>query len=738
MKSKKEAVMRKNLKNRYLLVFLTIALVPLITVSIVLSTFYGAYEKRQIINARKATFDNATLQADALLDNLLRFSDQLSGNLNLYLPTPDSIQETAICRALAISEGNIDFNVQMYFFIRKNPSYIYTAAGKILYKEFETTLNTHIDVNLSGLFFNLMSSSMPQIYRLNSPIGDASPGSMALMVPLGESTQLYQAELLFILPEKALLDVFENELGTFDGSITGMNRYGSTVFSYAGRPTPGITPLTLFQLTGSGVIEKKMEDHSYLFLRETSQTGMITYITAMEESVFFQAWLARQTGLNIGLFILVLFSIIIAFFAARATYRPISKAYSQITGGQASPGKDELEQIVGAFKAVSESVDKLENHLTHNARLIMSHFVLKLINGNIAGLADFQHHETCLAIHFHRAQYATLFLALDPQSNPITVETFLYIMDQMHPAATEIIYAECVIERGIAIILNYDATEETDFPARFAKQLQSRMREAGSTGLSIGLGSTESHYGLINLSFYKAVTAQRSDNIPGIHPYFEESRTRTYPLIDNSLFFESMTYGNAEVAKGAFSDIMDKLETASEPAPLINLMCASVLNNILKVAQKLNMEPDWAKLSAAAEFNDLSGFKNTVISLIEAVCREAESKRSIATNALYTQVINYITANYTGSDFSLSLLAGEIGVSMSKVNALLKENLGCGFTQYVTLLRMKEAKRLLRETDNRVQDIVIRLGYIDLSSFTRKFRQLEGCSPGQYRAMHRS
>ena len=46
-------------------------------------------------------------------------------------------------------------------------------------------------------------------------------------------------------------------------------------------------------------------------------------------------------------------------------------------------------------------------------------------------------------------------------------------------------------------------------------------------------------------------------------------------------------------------------------------------------------------------------------------------------------------------------------------------------------------KFLLRETDDSIQTIVQSVGYIDVSSFMRKFKQVEGVSPGQYRAQHR-
>ncbi|MGV2685834.1 helix-turn-helix domain-containing protein, partial [Clostridium perfringens] len=48
-------------------------------------------------------------------------------------------------------------------------------------------------------------------------------------------------------------------------------------------------------------------------------------------------------------------------------------------------------------------------------------------------------------------------------------------------------------------------------------------------------------------------------------------------------------------------------------------------------------------------------------------------------------------------------------------------------------IRMKEAKRLLTETDYSVQEIAERVGYAHAISFTRVFKRTAGVTPGEYR-----
>ena len=49
------------------------------------------------------------------------------------------------------------------------------------------------------------------------------------------------------------------------------------------------------------------------------------------------------------------------------------------------------------------------------------------------------------------------------------------------------------------------------------------------------------------------------------------------------------------------------------------------------------------------------------------------------------------------------------------------------------MLRMEEAKKLLRQTDLNISDVSRQSGYADASSFARRFKQYAGVTPLQYR-----
>ena len=92
--------------------------------------------------------------------------------------------------------------------------------------------------------------------------------------------------------------------------------------------------------------------------------------------------------------------------------------------------------------------------------------------------------------------------------------------------------------------------------------------------------------------------------------------------------------------------------------------------------------------------------------------------------------------NYCDPDFSIAVLAEHYHISVSRMSVLFKNELNIGFADYLWLLRLEKAKKLLKNSDLPIDEISIAVGYLNTSSFRRKFKKETGLSPSQFRAMH--
>ena len=82
---------------------------------------------------------------------------------------------------------------------------------------------------------------------------------------------------------------------------------------------------------------------------------------------------------------------------------------------------------------------------------------------------------------------------------------------------------------------------------------------------------------------------------------------------------------------------------------------------------------------------------------------------------------------------SLEDLAANVGLSRGYLSALFKSELGTTFTDYVNSMRIDKSKELLLNASLSLANIAGLVGYSDQSYYTKKFTQLTGMTPGQYR-----
>lgn len=82
---------------------------------------------------------------------------------------------------------------------------------------------------------------------------------------------------------------------------------------------------------------------------------------------------------------------------------------------------------------------------------------------------------------------------------------------------------------------------------------------------------------------------------------------------------------------------------------------------------------------------------------------------------------------------SLEMIAGEFGFSTTYWSRYFSEQLGISFNDMVWRRRCDLFQQRLLATDTSIKDLVLEVGYIDVSSFSRRFKQEIGMTPGQYR-----
>ena len=104
---------------------------------------------------------------------------------------------------------------------------------------------------------------------------------------------------------------------------------------------------------------------------------------------------------------------------------------------------------------------------------------------------------------------------------------------------------------------------------------------------------------------------------------------------------------------------------------------------------------------------------------------------------MLTKVLEYIQEHYH-EDISLTKLAEINASSKATLARQFEKYIGCPPKKYLNILRIKKAKSLLLQTDYKINEIALTVGYQNPLYFSTVFHEETGLSPRDFRNMKRN
>ena len=100
--------------------------------------------------------------------------------------------------------------------------------------------------------------------------------------------------------------------------------------------------------------------------------------------------------------------------------------------------------------------------------------------------------------------------------------------------------------------------------------------------------------------------------------------------------------------------------------------------------------------------------------------------------SLLHRILTYMEENY-GESCSLHDLAQATGYDYAYLSRYFKAEMGVTYSQFLNQIRIRNACKLLRETNVPISEIAFRCGYDSIRTFNRNFIAVAGTTPRYYR-----
>lgn len=130
----------------------------------------------------------------------------------------------------------------------------------------------------------------------------------------------------------------------------------------------------------------------------------------------------------------------------------------------------------------------------------------------------------------------------------------------------------------------------------------------------------------------------------------------------------------------------------------------------------------------------LSDFKNSSKSPVYIFEKYAEIFYSLDNQKnIIERTKDYIAKNYSNNLLSLTLIANHLNLSVSYLSNLFKKETGIKLSEYITSVRISEAREKFKDNRLSVNEIATLVGFNDIHYFYKKFKKETGLTPAQFR-----
>lgn len=108
-------------------------------------------------------------------------------------------------------------------------------------------------------------------------------------------------------------------------------------------------------------------------------------------------------------------------------------------------------------------------------------------------------------------------------------------------------------------------------------------------------------------------------------------------------------------------------------------------------------------------------------------------------NTINTQLIEKLNSStlYLEADLTLNKMASVLGIKTNALSQVINQVHNKNFNTFINQFRLKEAKKLLIETDLKIESIAYDSGFSSLTTFNSFFKKEVGITPSTFRKLNK-
>lgn len=392
-------------------------------------------------------------------------------------------------------------------------------------------------------------------------------------------------------------------------------------------------------------------------------------------------------------------------------------------------------------KSERNYLKRLRSQVEDNISLLREKFLLRLVTGGESTISAIEQAQQ-LGLNIIASYYQVILFEVKPNNNTEPLEYSVChqierLIIELIGTNMDVLLTKKDIDEFVLIHKGDNAEQLLQESHFLISLLQEEVEKATSYKLLSGTGTPQQRIGDLHRSFTGALV-----ELKGTH---EEIVTRELKNLDHAMLRHYLENGKLSEFDLFYDQAIGPLLEAALRSSLLKHYV--LLDVVLSVDQYISdlggntsqiIPADYYEGPFLDNANTLSELRVGIQTLFTTALSFRDSQANSDRANSIQQAKKYIAEHSSDTNLSLNEVASQVNFSPNHFSAVFSAETGENFRDYLTRMRLEQAKKLLHTTRLKCSEIGYQCGYNDPHYFSLIFRKTFGMSPQKYREASRS
>lgn len=500
------------------------------------------------------------------------------------------------------------------------------------------------------------------------------------------------------------------------------------------------------------VYKRYIGDTPYMVLSQPSSQMDVYYAYAVSYDYFWSELYEIYVIFLLGILAMVVLGGWSVFWQTRQIYRPVEQTVTKLLENSNSQWDvhmhTELELIEEMFRNAQQEKNRLNRAIKQDARQKRDAFILSLFEGDVPASDTsedvFAENDIPLCSDYFCVALLKIEKSGDLDKNLLSFAVS-NVLEELF-GKTHRGYVITMAADRYAVLINMDRHESFQSVQRLIEQGLHFWREHFNLTFTVGISTQKQGMSSICDAYAEAVSAMKYRYLLGTEKticYREiKGREFKWPQKDRMpyAFNDFITKENCDLAKATayVDECLQKYHINAEATlDMVECFVFEVVNNFNRYISQMGQDDtSWKEhIKILPQSETLVELRDNFIQLLMRVYVKVQNNEK--ENDICARAKSYVESHYQDVNLSLAELANIFGLTSSYFSKMFKEKYKVSIPDYINVVRIHQAKKMLSETSESVQVIASTVGFTESSTFIRVFKKTEGITPGVYRNLEK-